>query len=66
MSNAQTKASIRDYQQRTVFIRLTQTTDAVFLLSGDRHLLELRSIFPALHIVSHAEFMKQSGIDSEP
>jgi uncharacterized protein len=39
-----------------VFIHLAQQTKAAYLVSGDRHLLELRSIFIDLHIVSPAEF----------
>ena len=54
--------SLRD-RDDAVFIRLAQTADADFLVSGDRHLLELRSIFPVLHIVSLAEFLEQIGID---
>ena len=37
--------SLRD-KEDIVFIRLTQTADAAFLISGDKHLLELRGIFP--------------------
>ena len=55
-------ASLRD-RDDAVFIRLAQTADAAFLVSGDRHLLEPRSIFPALHIVSLAEFLEQISID---
>jgi putative PIN family toxin of toxin-antitoxin system len=55
--------SLRD-QDDTIFIRLAQTADAVFLVSGDRHLLEQRDIFPELNIVSLAEFMEQIGFDS--
>jgi len=48
----------------TIFIRMAQTADAAFLVSGDRHLLELRDKFPELNIVSLAEFMGQIGIGS--
>ena len=41
-----------------VFIRLAQAADTAYLVSGDRHLLELRGVFPDLHIVSLAEFME--------
>ncbi len=41
-----------------VFIRLAQAADTAYLVSGDRHLLELRGVFPELHIVSLAEFME--------
>jgi putative PIN family toxin of toxin-antitoxin system len=47
-----------------VFIHLAQAVSAAFLISGDRHLLELRDIFPELHIVSLAEFIERVGIDS--
>jgi len=56
-------ASLRD-RDDTIFIRMAQTADAAFLVSGDRHLLELRNIFPELNIVSLTEFMEQIGIDS--
>lgn len=46
-----------------VFIHLAETSDAAFLVSGDRHLLELCDLFPELNIVSPAEFMEQIGID---
>lgn len=55
--------SLRD-EDDAVFIRLAQATGATFLVSGDKHLLELRDTFPQLHIVSLAEFMEQIGIDS--
>lgn len=55
--------SLRD-EDDAVFIRLAQATGASFLVSGDKHLLELRDTFPELHIVSLAEFMEQIGIDS--
>lgn len=55
--------SLRD-EDDAVFIRLAQATGATFLVSGDKHLLELRDTFPELHIVSLAEFMEQTGIDS--
>lgn len=54
--------SLRD-EDDAVFIRLAQATGATFLVSGDKHLLELRDTFPELHIVSLAEFMEQTGID---
>jgi putative PIN family toxin of toxin-antitoxin system len=41
-----------------VFIRLARAADTAYLVSGDRHLLELRGVFPELHIVSLAEFME--------
>ena len=41
-----------------VFIRLAQAADTAYLVSGDRHLLELRDVFPELHIVSLAEFIE--------
>ena len=47
-----------------VFIHLAQASSAVFLVSGDKHLLELRDIYPELHIVSLTEFLEQVGIDS--
>ena len=53
--------SLRD-RDDAVFIRLAQTADAAFLVSGDRHLLELRGMFPALNIVSLSEFVAQVGI----
>lgn len=55
--------SLRD-EDDAVFIRLAQATGATFLVSGDKHLLELRDTFPQLRIVSLAEFMEQIGIDS--
>ena len=55
--------SLRD-KDDAVFIRLAQATGAAFLISGDKHLLELRDTFPELHIVSLAEFMERVGIDS--
>ena len=55
--------SLRD-EDDAVFIHLAQATGATFLVSGDKHLLELRGTFPELHIVSLAEFMEQTGIDS--
>lgn len=55
--------SLRD-KDDAVFIRLAQVAGAAFLISGDKHLLELRDIFPALHIVSFAEFMERIGIDT--
>lgn len=55
--------SLRD-KDDAVFIRLSQATGAAFLISGDKHLLELRDTFPELHIVSLAEFMERVGIDS--
>ena len=55
--------SLRD-EDDAVFIRLAQATGATFLVSGDKHLLELRDTFPELHIVSLAEFIEQTGIDS--
>lgn len=42
--------SLRD-EDDAVFIRLAQATGATFLVSGDKHLLELRDTFPELHIV---------------
>lgn len=47
-----------------VFIHLAQASGAAFLVSGDKHLLELRGIYPELHIVSLVEFIEQVGIDS--
>ena len=55
--------SLRD-KDDAVFIRLSQATGAAFLISGDKHLLELRDTFPELHIFSLAEFMERVGIDS--
>lgn len=55
--------SLRD-KDDAVFIRLAQAAGAAFLISGDKHLLELRDIFPELHIVSLAEFMERIGIDN--
>lgn len=55
--------SLRD-KDDAVFIRLSQATGAAFLISGDKHLLELCDTFPELHIVSLAEFMERVGIDS--
>ncbi len=57
----ETIESLRD-RDDAVFIRLAQAADAAFLVSGDKHLLELRTSFPELHIVSLAEFLEQSGI----
>ena len=56
-------APLRD-RDDAVFIRLAKAADAAFLVSGDRHLLELRDIFPELNIFSLAEFMEQIDIDS--
>lgn len=42
-----------------VFIHLARANRTDFLVSGDRHLLELRTTFPALNIVSPAEFLKR-------
>lgn len=47
-----------------VFIHLAQASSAAFLVSGDKHLLELRDIYPELHIVSLVEFMERVGITS--
>ena len=55
--------SLRD-KDDAVFIHLAQATSAAFLISGDKHLLELRDAFPELHIVTLAEFMERVGIDS--
>ena len=55
--------SLRD-KDDAVFIRLAQTTGAAFLVSGDKHLLELRDTFPEVHIVPLAEFMERVGIYS--
>ncbi len=50
--------SLRD-KDDAVFIRLSQAAGAAFLISGDKHLLELRDTFPELHIVSLAEFIRK-------
>lgn len=41
-----------------VFLYLAQQTKAAYLISGDRHLLELRELFAELHIVSPSEFQR--------
>jgi putative PIN family toxin of toxin-antitoxin system len=53
--------SLRDSDD-AVFIHLAQAADAAFLVSGDKHPLELRTLFPELNIVSLAEFMEQLDI----
>lgn len=39
-----------------VFVRLARQSGAIFLVSGDRHLLELHEKFPGLRILSPAQF----------
>ena len=42
-----------------VFIRLSQQTGAAYLVSGDRHILELKELFFELNIVSPSEFHEE-------
>ncbi len=53
--------SLRD-EDDAVFIRLARSANSTFLISGDKHLLELSDTLPDLHIVSLAEFMEGLGI----
>jgi putative PIN family toxin of toxin-antitoxin system len=50
-------AALRD-RDDAVFIHLAKASGAAFLVSGDRHLLELRKKFAELHIVTPAELLK--------
>lgn len=47
---------LRD-QDDVVFIHLARATKAAFLVSGDKHLLDLRQTFPELHISGPVEFL---------
>jgi putative PIN family toxin of toxin-antitoxin system len=42
-----------------VFIHLARQTGAEFLVSGDRHLLELKGLVPEVRIVSPGEFQNE-------
>lgn len=44
-----------------VFLRLARSAAADYLISGDRHLLEVRASCPDLSILSPAEFLLQSA-----
>jgi putative PIN family toxin of toxin-antitoxin system len=51
-------APLRD-RDDAVFIHLARQVGAVFLVSGDRHLLELKDLVPEVRIVSSGEFQKE-------
>lgn len=42
-----------------VFIHLARMSNALYLVSGDKHLLELRLVFPELNIVAPADFLQK-------
>lgn len=50
--------SLRD-RDDAVFIQLARQTGAAFLVSGDRHLLELRGLVPGVRIVSPGELQNE-------
>jgi putative PIN family toxin of toxin-antitoxin system len=50
--------SLRD-RDDAVFISLARQTRAAFLVSGDRHLLELKGLVPGVRIVSPGELQKE-------
>lgn len=45
----------------TKFIRLAQKANTDFLISGDKHILNLRDRLPELHIVSPAQFFNMNN-----
>ena len=45
-------------QDDAMFIHLARASGTAFLVSGDKHLLELRQAFPELHITTPAEFLE--------
>ena len=45
-----------------IFIRLAHVAAATFLVSGDKHLLDLRGTFPDVNIISLTEFMTVTGL----
>ena len=50
-------SELRD-RDDAVFINLAKAANAAFLVSGDKHLLELRHIFPELQITTPAELLR--------
>ena len=50
--------SLRD-RDDAVFIQLARQTGAAFLVSGDRHLLELKGLVPGVRIVSLGELQNE-------
>ncbi|MDP3429212.1 MAG: putative toxin-antitoxin system toxin component, PIN family [Desulfomicrobium sp.] len=46
-------------RDHAVFIQLARQTGAAFLVSGDRHLLELRGLVPGVRIVSPGELQNE-------
>jgi putative PIN family toxin of toxin-antitoxin system len=50
-------AVLRD-RDDAVFIHLAKASGAAFLVSGDKHLLELREKFAELHIITPSDFLK--------
>ena len=50
-------SELRD-RDDAVFIHLAKAANAAFLVSGDKHLLELRHIFPELQITTPAELLR--------
>ena len=50
--------SLRD-KDDAVFIQLVRQTGAAFLVSGDRHLLELRGLVPGVRIVFPGEMQNE-------
>lgn len=50
--------SLRD-RDDAVFIQLARQTGAAFLVSGDRHLLELKGLVPGVRIVSPGELQNE-------
>ena len=64
INNRHNVAELLRDKDDAVFIHLAQASGAAFLVSGDKHLLELRGIYPELHVVSLVEFMERVGITS--
>lgn len=50
--------SLRD-RDDAIFVHLARQTGAAFLVSGDRHLLELKSLVPGVRIVSPGELQNE-------
>lgn len=48
--------ALRD-RDDAIFIHLALTGNAAYLVSGDRHLLELQDFFPQLQIIAPTEFL---------
>lgn len=64
INNRHNVAELLRDKDDAVFIHLAQASGMAFLVSGDKHLLELRGIYPELHVVSLVEFMERVGITS--